>query len=68
MAPSEKVIVAEIKSTIEDIYSRPEDRPSLTVKNVRTQAEQKLGLEEGFFVQDMWKERSKKLIKSYAVG
>jgi hypothetical protein len=68
MAPSEKVIFAEIKSTIDDIYSRPEDRPSLTVKNVRNQVEQKLGLEEGFFVQNSWKEKSKNLIKSYAVG
>jgi hypothetical protein len=68
MAPSEKVIFAEIKSTIDDIYSRPEDRPSLTVKNVRNQVEQKLGLVEGFFVQDAWKEKSKNLIKSYAVG
>jgi hypothetical protein len=68
MAPSEKVIFAEIKSIIDDIYSRPEDRPSLTVKNVRNQVEQKLGLEEGFFVQDAWKEKSKNLIKSYAVG
>jgi hypothetical protein len=67
MAPSEKAIFAEIKSTIDDIYSRPEDRPSLTVKNVRTQVEQKLGLQEGFFVQDAWKEKSKNLIKSYAV-
>jgi hypothetical protein len=68
MAPSEKVIFAEIKSIIDDIYSRPEDRPSLTVKNVRNQVEQKLALDEGFFVQDAWKEKSKNLIKSYAVG
>jgi hypothetical protein len=68
IAPSEKIIFAEIKSTIDDIYSRPEDRPSLTVGNVRNQVEQKLGLEEGFFVQDAGKEKWKNLIKSYAVS
>ena len=67
MAPSEKTVVAEIKSTIEQIYSRPEDRESLTVKNVRGIVERKLGLEEGFFLQDAWKDKTKNLIKSYAV-
>jgi hypothetical protein len=68
MADREKRISAAIKSTIDDIYSRPEDRPSLTVANVRNQVEQKLGLVEGFFVQDAGKEIWKNLIQSYAVS
>jgi hypothetical protein len=67
MAPSEKAIIAELHSTIEQIYADPKDRENLTVRHVRDLVEPKLALEKGFLTQPQWKEKSKKIIKEYAV-
>jgi hypothetical protein len=67
MAPSEIQIIAAIHTTIEEIYSVPENENNLTVRIVRDTVESKLGLEKGFFTQAEWKDKSKKLIKEYAV-
>jgi hypothetical protein len=67
MAPSEKQIIAEIHTVIERIYADPSSRENLTVRVVRETVEPKLGLEKGFLTQAEWKEKSKKIIKEYAV-
>ena len=67
MASSEKQIIAEIHSVIEQIYADPSSRDNLTVRVVRETAEPRLGLEKGFLTQADWKEKSKKIIKEYAV-
>ena len=67
MAPSEKQIIAEIHTVIEQIYADPANRDNLTVRLVRDNVEPKLGLEKGFLTQAQWKEKSKKIIKEYAV-
>lgn len=67
MAPSEKQIIAELHASIEKIYADPASRESLTVRVVRDLVEPKLGLEKGFLTQAEWKEKSKKIIKEYAV-
>jgi hypothetical protein len=67
MAPSEKQIIAEIHTVIERIFADPSSRDYLTVRVVRETVEPKLGLEKGFLTQAEWKEKSKKIIKEYAV-
>jgi len=70
MAPSVKAIVAKLRATVEETYSddQKNDESKLTVKYVRTKVESELGLEEGFFVTEEWKEKSKTLIKEHAVS
>jgi hypothetical protein len=68
MAPSEKTLIAEIKSEIKSVYDNPAERDSLTVRYIRNRLEARLGLEDGFFQQGAWKDKSKTLIKDYAVS
>jgi hypothetical protein len=67
MAPPEKEIIAAIHNAIELIYADPASRDNLTVRVVREAVEPKLGLERGFLTREEWKEKSKKIIKEYAV-
>jgi hypothetical protein len=67
MAPSEEQIIAGIRNVIELIFEDPSSREKLTVRGVRDTAEPKLGLEKGFLTRPEWKEKSKILIKDYAV-
>jgi len=65
MAPSEKAIIAELHGTVQAMYA--EDPETLTVRNVRNKVEGDLGLEAGFLSSATWKEKSKGIIKDYAV-
>jgi hypothetical protein len=67
MALSEEKIIAEIRNVIELIFEDPSSREQLTVRGVRDTVEPKLGLEKGFLTRQEWKEKSKILIKDYAV-
>lgn len=67
MTPSEKKLIAELKTEIKRVYDESEERPLLTVRYIRDKVTNRLGLADGFFVQDEWKDKSKKLIQSYAV-
>lgn len=67
MPPSEKKLIAELKTEIKNVYDDPEERPLLTVRYIRDKVTNRLGLADGFFVQGTWKDKSKKLIQSYAV-
>lgn len=66
MPPSEKKLIAEIKSEIERTYLS-DDRELLTVRYIRENVERHLKLENGFFSSPEWKGKSKELIKGYAV-
>jgi hypothetical protein len=67
MSLSEEKIIAEIRNVIELIFEDPSSREQLTVRGVRDTVEPKLGLEKGFLTRPEWKEKSKILIKDYAV-
>jgi len=66
MAPPEKKIIAELRATTLAVFNSP-DKDKLSVRLVRDKTTSKLGLDEGFFLEGDWKEKSKKLIKAYAV-
>jgi len=66
MAPSTQELETKLRKAVEKAYK--EDPDSLTVKKVRTRVESDLGLEEGFFTSADWKDKSKALIKEWAVG
>ena len=66
MTPSSQEIETELRKAVETVYKKDPD--SLTVKKVRTQVEQDLELEDGFFTSAEWKDKSKKLIKEWAVS
>jgi len=68
MAPSDTAIIAEIKNAIATVYADPETRDLLTVRRIRETVEPKLGLDVGFLSSEKWKDKSKKIIKDYAVG
>jgi hypothetical protein len=55
-----------LRSAVEEVY-RSENQNNLTVRFVRDKVEHELGLDQGFFVKPEWKDRSKNLIKSWAV-
>jgi hypothetical protein len=66
MAPSEKKIIAELRAATLAVFNSP-DKDKLSVRLVRDKTTSDLGLDEGFFLEGEWKEKSKKLIKAYAV-
>lgn len=65
MAPSEREIVDGIYAAIKNLHSSDPD--TLTVRNVRNKAEADLRLETGLLSNESWKDKSKKIIKDYAV-
>lgn len=67
MAFSESVLIEKLKATALAIYNS-DDRDQLSVKRVRDRLEEQLGLEKGFFVQPEWKDKSKTIVKDYAVS
>lgn len=67
MPPSERVLIDKLKTTALEIFNGPE-REDLSVKRVRDKLEAQLGLEKGFFTQPEWKDKSKKIVKEYAVS
>jgi hypothetical protein len=67
MAPSVKALEAKLRNAVEEVY-HGENPESLTVRFVRDKVEQELGLETGFFLKPNWKDKSKILIKEWAVS
>lgn len=66
MPPSADRLEDTLRSAVEEVY-RSENQNNLTVRFVREKVENELGLDQGFFLQPDWKDRSKHLIKSWAV-
>jgi hypothetical protein len=66
MAPSADRLEDALRSAVEEVY-RSEDQNNLTVRFVRDKVENELELDPGFFVRPEWKDKSKNLIKSWAV-
>lgn len=44
------------------------DSSELTVRKIRTRAEEELGFAEGFFLKETWRQMSKKIIKDAVVS
>lgn len=66
MAHSDEELEAELRDAVRDTVLK--DRDSLTINSVRKLVEEKLDLEQGFFLSDSWKQRSKLLIKEAVVS
>ena len=68
MAPSATALEGALRRVVKNVYESG-NMEELTVKRVRTAAEEQLGLEEGFFKTDEeWKERSKAFISGEVVS
>ncbi len=65
MAPSPKELEEALIAGTHRVFTADPD--TTTVNKVRHHVEEKLGLGEGFFASDDWKQRSKALIKEYVV-
>lgn len=68
MAPSTTVLEAKLRSAVEEVYADEETRETLTVRLIRDKVEDELDLQKGFFVTPEWKDKSKELIKTWAVS
>jgi hypothetical protein len=68
MAPSSTVLEAKLRKAVEEVYADEETRETLTVRLIRDKVENELDLDKGFFVTPEWKDKSKVLIKSWAVS
>jgi hypothetical protein len=66
-SPSEAKLTAELKSEISKTF-HSEERDKLSVKFIRAKVEGRLRLADGFFTRGEWKEKSKGLIKGFAVS
>lgn len=66
MAPSAKTLEAALVDATCEVFKAKPDATS--VNKVRRQAEENLGLDEGFFAGAQWKQKSKSLIKEYVVS
>lgn len=67
MAPSDNQLEGILRNTVEEVY-RSDKQDDLTVRFVRDKVEHDLGLAHGFFSTPEWKDKSKLLIKSWAVS
>lgn len=65
--PSNKVLESALEDAVRSIFDSDE-RERLSVNYVRQVAEKKLGLEDGFFKTEDWKERSKEVAKNAVVS
>ncbi|TLS23212.1 uncharacterized protein PpBr36_06462 [Pyricularia pennisetigena] len=61
MAPKAAALEAALKNAVRTLYEEVGDQ--ISVNAVRKQAEDEMGLDEGFFVSEDWKARSKTIIK-----
>ena len=66
MVPSAKKLEAALIDAAYEIYKT--DSNDLSVNRVRRQAEKDLGLEERFFSEEQWKQKSKSLITKVVVS
>ena len=67
MAPSEITIANALRGAVEEVFNSAE-RENLTVRLIRDKVEADLELEKGLLVGDQWKEKTKRIIKDYAVS
>jgi len=64
--PSDKVLERALRHAVQVVY-RKGNLEELTVKRMRKAAEEELDLQEGFFKEPEWKDRSKAIIETEAV-
>lgn len=66
MSQSDDQLEEELRAQVRHVWEN--ERELLTVNHIRKSAEEKLGLDDGFFQLDSWKARSKLLIKETVVS
>lgn len=66
MAPPAKALKEALIQGTCDVFKLDPDTTS--VNKVRRHVEEQLGLDEGFFAGDNWKQSSKEIIKEYVVS
>ena len=66
MAPSGKDLEAALIQSTSTIFA--EDSENISVNKVRKHVESELDLEDGFFTNGEWKQKSKDLIRDYVVS
>lgn len=66
MAPSAAKLKEALIEGTREVYQAEPDGTS--VNKVRRHVEEKLGLEDGFFTSEAWKQKSKTIIKEQVVG
>ena len=64
--PSETVLERALRDVVQAVYSSG-NMAELTVKRVRKAAEDALKLDDGFFKEEHWKDRSKHIIEDEVV-
>ena len=64
---TDDALVTLLRQTVAVAWKGPE-RDSITVNTVRAKAETQAKLQTGFFAQDVWKKRSKEIIKDECVN
>jgi DEK C terminal domain len=67
VGPSDDVLEQELRQVVRGIVKSGK-LEELTVKRVRAAAEKNLGVDEGFYKREAWKDRSKTIIEYEAVG
>ena len=66
--PSDSVLEKALRDVVRDTFRRG-DHANLTVKRMRTAAEENVGLQHDFFrYNEFWKTRSKEVIEEEAVS
>ncbi|MCJ1390876.1 hypothetical protein MMC18_003737 [Xylographa bjoerkii] len=65
MAPSVKFLEQSLRNAVRDVY-KTGDLEELTVKRIRKAVEENLNLQEDFFKEPAWKDKSKEIIEEEA--
>lgn len=66
VSPSDRDLELALRHAVQVVY-RTGDLEQLTVKRMRKAAEEELDLQEGFFKEPVWKDRSKAIIENEVV-
>lgn len=68
MAPADSLLEAKLRSAVEEVHADEQLRDGLTVRMIRDKVEDELNLGAGFFLTPEWKDKSKVIIKDWAVS
>lgn len=66
--PANRILEAKLRNAVEEIYANEQLRDGLTVRLIRDKVEEELDLGAGFFSTPEWKDKSKGIIKDWAVS
>jgi len=66
MVPSNVALESKLRRAVEEVYA--DNLDSLTVRFIRDKVESELDLDAGYFTTPAWKDKSKTIIKEWAVS